>query len=147
MSGHLLQCACFAWRLYDWFALRVQVFAASWVEDEVQKSFTLTPFRSPAIANVRGACPHMLVVSQAFYCVVPACCLGACITILRVPCSALQNLSRTPETPALRFRVSHADSGVAPLCIFGRTDPALPDAAEPGPRHSPACLVDTHADA
>lgn len=31
-----------------------QVFAASWVEDEVQKSFTLTPFRSPAVANVRG---------------------------------------------------------------------------------------------
>ncbi|KAK9825469.1 hypothetical protein WJX81_006378 [Elliptochloris bilobata] len=31
------------------------VFAASWVEDEVQKSFTLTPFRSPAIANVRGS--------------------------------------------------------------------------------------------
>lgn len=48
---------CFAWRLYNYYALRVQVFAASWVEDEVQKSFTLTPFRSPAIANVRGACP------------------------------------------------------------------------------------------
>ena len=45
------------WRLCDWYAIRVQVFAASWVEDEVQKSFTLTPFRSPAIANVRGACP------------------------------------------------------------------------------------------
>jgi hypothetical protein len=35
-----------------------QVFAASWVEDEVQKSFTLTPFRSPAVANVRGARPR-----------------------------------------------------------------------------------------
>ena len=35
-----------------------QVFAASWVEDEVQKSFTLTPFRSPAVANIRGARPR-----------------------------------------------------------------------------------------
>ena len=49
-----------------------QVFAASWVEDEVQKSFTLTPFRSPAVANVRGARPAPAAPAAAAW-PAPAC--------------------------------------------------------------------------